>query len=128
MPLMTGYQFGKFPLVLQGNTKGCLFHNQAGPPFCGAVWVTGDGPHGGGQITVSKENMKRFLEKAAATPALAEKLDAAQKEYEEKVVTLARKTGFQITQEACEEAMKPLNDDDMENVSGGWNPWGPIFP
>ena len=51
-----------------------------------------------------------------------------QKEYEEKFVTLARETGFQITQEDCEEAMKPLNDDDMENVSGGWNPWGPIFP
>lgn len=77
---------------------------------------------------MSKENMKRFLEKAAATPALAEKLDAAQKEYEEKFVTLARENGFQITQEDCEEAMKPLNDDDMENVSGGWNPWGPIFP
>ncbi|MFR1477533.1 MAG: Nif11-like leader peptide family natural product precursor [Hydrogeniiclostridium mannosilyticum] len=48
---------------------------------------------------MSKENMKRFLEKAAATPALAEKLDAAQKEYEEKFVTLARETGFEITQE-----------------------------
>ena len=95
---MTGYQFGKFPLVLQGNTKGCLFHNQAGPPFCGAVWVTGDGPHGGGQITVSKENMKRFLEKAAATPALAEKLDAAQKEYEEKHTLYAQMILKRITE------------------------------
>lgn len=77
---------------------------------------------------MSEKNVKQFLEKAATTPALAEKLDAAQKEYKEKFIELALETGFQITPEDCVEAMKPLNDDDMEHVSGGWNPWGPIFP
>ena len=38
------------------------------------------------------------------------------------------KLDFKSHRKTVEEAMKPLNDDDMENVSGGWNPWGPIFP
>ena len=72
---------------------------------------------------MSKESMDKFLKKTAATPALAGKIDALQEEYKEKLAGLAEEAGFQITPE-----MKPLNDDEAGNVSGGWNPHGPIFP
>lgn len=77
---------------------------------------------------MSKESMDKFLKKSAATPALAGKIDALQEEYKEKLAGLAEEAGFQITPEDFGEEMKPLNDDEAGNVSGGWNPHGPIFP
>ena len=88
---MTGYQFGKFPLVLQGNTKGCLFHNQAGPPFlrcCLGDW--GRPSWRRTDYCVKRKYETFFREGRRKRPHLAEKLDAAQKEYEEKFVTLAK--------------------------------------
>lgn len=75
-----------------------------------------------------KENMKRFFEKAAATPALAEKLGMVQKQYVEQIATLARENGFELAPEDFAEEVQPLGDEAVENAIGGWNPRGPIFP
>ena len=46
-----------------------------------------------------KENVNRFLEKAAADQTLAEKLAALQEQYFAQLVTLAKEYGFELTPE-----------------------------
>lgn len=77
---------------------------------------------------MSKKTMKQFLEKTAATPALAERLEVLQKQYIEQIVALAKESGFELTPEDFVESANPLKDDQLEAISGGYNPHGPIFP
>lgn len=77
---------------------------------------------------MSKENMKRFLERAAADPALEEKLYKLKEEYGKAVLALACEAGFEVTWEDFAEEVQPLGDEAVENAIGGWNPRGPIFP
>lgn len=77
---------------------------------------------------MSKENMKRFLERAAADPALEEKLYKLKEEYGKAVLALACEAGFEVTWEDFADTVQPLGDEAVENAIGGWNPRGPIFP
>ena len=72
-----------------------------------------------------KENVNRFLEKAAADQTLAEKLAALQEQYFAQLVTLAKEYGFELTPEDF--AVSPMGDDELEAVSGGWRSYSQIF-
>ncbi len=74
-----------------------------------------------------KENVNRFLEKAAADQTLAEKLAALQEQYFAQLVTLAKEYGFELTPEDFAESVSPMRDDELEAVSGGWRSYSPIF-
>lgn len=73
-----------------------------------------------------KENMARFLEKAAADQVLTEKLAELQKQYIEQIIALAGENGFELAPEEFTEAIQPLGDEAMESAAGGWSPspWG----
>lgn len=71
---------------------------------------------------MSKKNMKRFLERAAADPALEEKLYKLKEEYGKAVLALACEAGFEVTWEDFADTVQCLNDKDMEAVSGGYHP------
>lgn len=75
---------------------------------------------------MSNENIKRFMEEVKSDTTLAQKIDALQSEYKEKLVVLAKEAGFQITLEDLAEEIEPVCDNDMKSVSGGWSPspWG----
>lgn len=72
---------------------------------------------------MSKENMKRFLEKAAANPAQGKKLSNLKEEYGKAVPALACEAGFEVTCENLSEKPQCLDDEEMETVVGGWNPF-----
>lgn len=55
-----------------------------------------------------KENVNRFLEKAAADQTLAEKLAALQEQYFAQLVTLAKEYGFELTPEDFAESVSPI--------------------
>ena len=61
-----------------------------------------------------KENVNRFLEKAAADQTLAEKLAALQEQYFAQLVTLAKEYGFELTPEDFAESVSPMGDDELE--------------
>ena len=99
---------------------------------------------------MAKENVAKFYEKLAEDPALAERLQAADKAYAEKhgglgseiddatrrkaaeeiVLPIAAEMGLPFTIEelaAYEEeqlAAMEVSDDEMANVAGGWKPGG----
>ena len=74
-----------------------------------------------------RENVNRFLEKAAADQTLAEKLAALQEQYFAQLVTLAKEYGFELTPEDFAESVSPMGDAELEAVSGGWRSYSQIF-
>lgn len=74
----------------------------------------------------SKE-MQRFLGEVVKTPEMAEEMDALKQEYAGRLALLAGKYGFNLTPEDFTGSISPLEDDRLEEVSGGWNPLGPFF-
>lgn len=75
-----------------------------------------------------KENVENFLEKVESTPVLDEKMDTLKQQDTEQLVRLAGKSEVRLTSEESKEYSSLLEDDQLKEVSGGWNPRGPIFP
>lgn len=71
---------------------------------------------------MSKESMDNFFKKIAETPVLSEKLKTVQNQYTEQIVALAKENGFDVTPEDFTETLSCLSDEEMETVSGGYNP------
>lgn len=69
-----------------------------------------------------KENVNRFLEKAAVDQVLAEKLAVLQKQHFQQLAALAEENGLEVTWEDFAEAVQCLNDEEVEAASGGYNP------
>lgn len=63
-----------------------------------------------------------------------QKVDTLKQQDAEQLVRFAGKSGVHLPSEESEGSEEPkeysslLEDDQLKEVSGGWNPWGPIFP
>lgn len=69
---------------------------------------------------MSKENMQQFLEKAASTLELREKLQELQESHIRQIITLAGEVGVPLTSDDFTPAFQPLSDEQAENASGGY--------
>ena len=74
------------------------------------------------------QNLGRFSGQIAATPELAEKLKTLEQSCLGQIAVLAKEAGFDLEPEDFMQAVHPLSDVQIEAVTGGWNPRGPIFP
>ena len=74
------------------------------------------------------ENMKKFIEQLATDPALAEKMGQIQTQYVESITKLAKKAGYDLSEEDFmpkDRLDEQLSEEELAEVAGGemslWN-------
>lgn len=63
------------------------------------------------------ENLKKFLEKVSEDAELAAKVGAEKDPAA--LIALAKKMGFELTEEDFKQPVQELEDDELDNVAGG---------
>lgn len=65
--------------------------------------------------------LRSFMEKVVSDPAMTEKLEALKQQYLMQIVSLAQETGIDLMPEDFADSAIPLEDGQIEAVTGGYN-------